>query len=240
MVTKIQDDSLHILGNVTIYPSSPQLGIEEPVVLSYFAETGGLLKPHDARFDYIRRKIWIADTGNNQIVKIDMNTYKVDNLLKNKMLYPHAIAVNLNNGGVFVKGYSSYANQMIVSYFNFDATLNASFSFTNDYGESSSSSSLNNEIIGVPPMPYSNTIVYDHVRCRTWWVAFSKVYVFDERNQQVQTYDLSLNGYNDALSIDVELSTGNAIVIAKNDNGYFIIQMNRDNNKFLAFAYIED
>ena len=50
---------------------------------------------------------------------------------------------------------------------------------------------------------------------------------------------MTSDGYSGSVSIDVELSTGNAIVIAIDiHDETFIVQINRDNSELLASAYL--
>ena len=250
------------LNNVTIYPPSSQLDINTPIIMTGFDQIGNLSLPSDARYDYVRRKIWIADTGNHRILKINEDTQVVDGLIRgdelypNKLLYPYAIAVNLNNGGIFVRGYTGENAEFdAVFYFNSDTSLQAKFILTIPVVDnSSSSSSIDSEssssmesrssssTTSYTPIPGIKTpysITYDHVRSRAWWVNDTKVYMADEKNQQVEVYDLGNNGFVDLISVDVELSTGNPLIVAISQlSEYKLVEMNRDNTKFLASAYV--
>jgi len=63
----------------------------------------------------------------------------------------------------------------------------------------------------------------------------------DERNLQVVVYDLARRGIEEARSVEVEFSSGNAFVVGRAAAGdWVIIQINRDNTQTLASAYIEE
>jgi len=247
-------------GRILIYPQSTQLGLESIIILEQFNYYGVLYYPYDARFDYIRNKLWIADTGNHRVLKVDLATYQVDMSIED-LYYPHALAINMNDGSVFVKGFSNMALANGTVYlFKRDGTQLAKFEFghedlqassssssSSSQSSSSSSSSINpfdtsssssSEIV-IPTMPSPYSITCDSTRSRGWWVYGTRVYMADTRNGQVQTYNLINHSYYGTESIDIELVTGNAFVVAKDiSNNRFLVQMFRDNNVLLASGYI--
>jgi hypothetical protein len=85
------------------------------------------------------------------------------------------------------------------------------------------------------------SMVYDHTRSRLWWVSYSKIYMADIRNQQIKTYDITLDLFKDAKSIKVDLASGNVFVVVTliSSNDRYLIQMSRDNNVIVASAYLE-
>lgn len=235
-------------NRLIIYPQSPQSQIESPTILITFGAAGTLQEPLDAKWDYIRQKIWIADTGNHRILKTSsiepIETNNVDIIIGNKLYYPHAIAVNINTGGCFVKGYDNL-NQSTGSVIRFSSSGEELVKFTYDIlsqgnlssSESEANSSSSSEEMPNTPLPQS--IMYDHVRNRVWWVNQTNIYMADMRNEQVKIFSIS-NWYTDTSAISVELSTGNAFVIVQNlHNESFVIQIFRDNNEILAKSWIE-
>jgi hypothetical protein len=234
-------------GNVVLYPASSQLEINEPIVFSSFDGYGFLSSPYDARFDYVRRKLWIADTGNHSVLKVDINSQATDVVLNNIGVFPHALASNLNEGGVFVKSYSVYDSIGAIYCFDSTANLVETFYYPGTTKldipidqSSSSSSSFDDDIpVVVPAMPSSNSMTYDHVRKQLWWVDGSKVYMMNEDYRQVESLSL-LPEYTGTVSVDVELSTGFALVVASVSRRTYLIQISRDNSTILARARIED
>jgi len=234
-------------GRVVIYPQSPVSQIATSTVLKTFNRVGSLYYPLDAKFDSLRRKLWVADAGNDRVLKINLNTNQADLNIDEGMEYPHALAVDLNTGDIFIKAYENYSlNHGAVFYYKSNGTLISTFSFNNsDLNVSSSSSSFESFLSSssgtpLPVLPSSRSIVFDHVRSRVWWVDNIRVYMADVRNKQIQTYDLRNEGlYIDTISVNVEFATGNALVVAENIHTYrFLIQVNRDNNRVLATAYV--
>lgn len=236
-------------GRVIIYPQSPLPQVSSLIELKTFNRVGSLYYPLDAKFDYLRRKIWIADTGNNRILKVNLNTNQVDLSIDENIIYPHALSVELNTGDIFIKGYSSYdLSYGSIFYYKKDGTLLSTFCFNReDILASSSSSSFegtisssSSSVIVFPVFPSSRSMSYDHVRSRLWWVDGIRIYVADIRNKQIQTYDIRDNFLSDTISINIEFSTGNAFVVATDiHNDRFLIQVNRDCNRVLGVAYIE-
>jgi len=246
-VTSPNNEDGTVGGNVIIYPQSPQLEINVPVVIKDFRQVTSLRGPYDSRFDYVRRKLWIADTGNNRVLKINIDTEDVE-VITDNIVYPHAIAANLNRGGAFVKAYKRFnthgkvyhlgkngQERAIFEYLIVDVGNSTSSSSSQDMSSSSSSTDY------LPSMPFASSIVYDHVRSRCWWVEGNSSYMVDERNLQVIVYDLMINGIEDVRSIEVEFSSGNAFIVGRSAAGdWVIIQINRDNTQALASAYIEE
>ena len=231
-------------GRILIFPQSPKTGY--PIELQAFDRVGRLYYPRDAKFDYTRKKIWIADTGNNRVLKVDLNSFQVELNIDEGLIYPYALAVDLNTGGIFIKGYRLYdLNYGIVHYFKKEGTLLSTFSFDHASIESSSSSISSSQTTSEssdncpPEMPSNRSIIFDSSRSRVWWVDGVKIYMADIRNQQVQSYDVRSDNFYAVTTIDVELSTGNAFVTAQDIHGeWAIMQMFRDNNKFLGSAYV--
>lgn len=245
-VSSPRNESGALGGSVTIYPQSPVLGIDLPVVIRDFRQVDSLRGPYDSRFDYIRRKLWIADSGNDRVLKINIDTQDVETIITD-IIYPHALAANVNEGGVFIKAYTNFDNTGVVYSYSsngvqvakFEYSLNEAISSSSSSSEFSSSSSTSMNYM--PSLPFASSIVYDHVRSRIWWVAESKIYMADTRNKQVIVYDISANNIENLKSVDVELSSGNAFVVGSLITipaNWVIAQMSRDNNKYLSSAYI--
>jgi hypothetical protein len=214
-----------------------------------------LFDTQDARFDHVRRKIWIADTGNNRIIKLN-NSYDTDLILDDIVYYPYSIAVNFNNGAIFVKGYSNLAQtDGIIYYLKRSGEEIANFRFNPDNFESSSSSSSESAdssssssgyvsetssssstgMIIPPEVPSSRSMVFDYVRSRLWWLDSTKVYLLDVRGQEIKTFDLRSNGFYAVRTVDVDLNTGNAFIVAQDiHEEWSLIQINRDNNRYLG------
>jgi len=236
-------------NRLIIYPQSPQLEIENPIVLDTFGEAGLLENPLDAKWDYIRQKLWIADTGRHRILKSSSNEVNnVEVIVEDLIYYPYAIALNLNIGGCFVKGYDNL-NRTTGSIIGISSSGEqlTKFIFSNESGQDSSSSSesgvdlsSSSESGGVPETPSYQKIDYDYVRDRIWWSNLGNVYMADQRNRQVKSFYLG-HPYANVFSVSIEQSTGNAFVLVKDvHNEDFVIQVFRDNNEILAVSWIEE
>jgi len=227
LVTKPDDDS------VVIYSQN-----EMPVTIQRFNIIGSLFNPLDAKFDFIRDRIWIADMGNNRIVGLDTDINLVDAQVDiSSIVYPHVICADLNSGGVFVKGYvdSSMAQGIV---YHFDAGGSEMSNFVFDIQTVSLSSSSSSESAVYPGLPSTNTMSYDNVRNKIWWIDGSKIYVADESNKEVQVHNIKDEGFYEAISIDVELATGNAFVVIKDLHNCYLVQMSKDNKEIIAEGHI--
>ena len=222
-------------GQIVVYPQSPNNPLYEIQTYKEFGGYGSILLPTDARFDSIRRKIWIADTGNSKIVKVNINDYSVESSIEDIIL-PHSVIPELNLGGVFVKGFSGI-NTGIINYYNANGELEDYFTFPCVLGKSSTEIEISNSYVRGLPIP--STMVYDHVRWRLWWTSGSFVYMMDIRNRQVVQQDLS-SLYIATRGLDIDLASGNAFVIAKKAYGFwFLVQIFRDNNQIFCDSYVE-
>lgn len=249
------------LGRLTVYPQDLRYEGEDVIELTSVDRGGDLYYTLDGRFDHIRRKIWLADTGNHRIVKLNYNNYGTDIILDDlSIYYPHSLVVNFNIGGVFVKGYADEGRtDGIIYYLKSNGDELANFKFTTDDfisssssssdsldSSSSSSDSFDDEssssssgIGNPPPMPSSRSMAFDYVRSRLWWLHDTKVYLLDVRSKQIKTYDLGLQGVLETRTIDLDLNTGNAFVVGVYTHGTKLYQMNRDNNKYLGSIFVE-
>ena len=235
-------------GSVVMYPQSSALQVDEPITIDDLDRFGSLYYPNDAKFNYLRRKIWICDTGNHRVLKINRDTQEVDISIENKIYYPYALVVDLNDNGVFVRGYDDIQRRKsVVRKFYSDGDDGEIFKFDTDSSDASSSSS-SSQLLGssssssddlLPEFPFPSSIVYDHVRSRTWWVNETKIYMADSRYKNIQIYDLNSDGYINAYSIDVQLDNGNVLVVADDIHSErFLVQVYKDNNLLLASSYI--
>jgi hypothetical protein len=250
------------LGRVTVYPQDMGLAIENPHILTSVNRGGNLHYTADARFDYVDRKLWIADAGNHRVIKIDINTYDTDLIIDDLIYYPHSLAIDFSTGALFVKGYSDLSATNGIIYYlkrsglevaNFDfsieglasssssSSIDSSSSSSQDNSSSSSSLSFSSITSSSssgeypPTLPSSRSMAFDYVRSRMWWVNESKVYLLDTRSNQIKSYNLQLNGFYSVRTIDIDLSTGNAFIIARDVHSeWFLVQMNRDNNQYLG------
>ncbi|TRZ80689.1 hypothetical protein D4R86_03920 [bacterium] len=241
-------------GSVIVYPQSSALQVNSGVEIQDLGSFGSLNYPNDAKFNYLRRKIWICDSGNHRVIKLDRDTQEVDISIEDEMYYPYSMVVNFNDGSVFVRGYSDIGRfKSVIMKFNSNGDTMGTFEFdtdptdessssdslssssSNPYVPSSSSSSSNDVF---PILPLVNTIVYDHVRSKLWWTNKRQIYMANERNKSLQIYNVD-DAYFNTYAIDVELSSGNAfVVVGDNHDERFLIQMYKDNSLLLGTAYI--
>lgn len=218
------------------YPQSPynaeNTTLGEWKVFDSFAGYGDLFFPLDARFDYTRRILWIADSGNLRILKVDINSGTIIGSIENGY-FAHSVVINVNNGNIYVKSIKSITTGIIQCY-DLNGILLNSFEFDCDYSVTNPDMS----IISYIPLPSSMT--FDHVRNRLWWVGDEFVYMIDVINKNIVPNQISLSGYNSARGVDVDFASGNSFVIAKYsfNTNWYILQIFRDNNQIVSTAYI--
>ncbi len=217
-------------GRITIYPQSPNNILYPSKSYQEFIGFGTLNLPLDAKFDYIRRKIWIADAGNRRTLKVNIDNDNVEMSI-NDVTLPHSVVPEMNNGGVFIKAFSG-VNTGVVYYYKYSGELDDYFTFPCDLGYATTD--VERTELFVKSLPLSSTMVYDHVRWRLWWTSGTYIYMMDVRNRQVAHMDISTS-YTETRGLDIEFSTGNAFVVSKHfDTTWKILQIFRDNNKIMC------
>jgi hypothetical protein len=222
-------------GQIVVYPQSPNNPLYNVNVYKEFAGYGTLSLPMDARFDGIRRKMWVADAGNSRALKISINDYSMEVSIEDIIL-PHSVVPESNLGGVFIKAFSGI-NTGIVYYYSSNGELNDYFTYPCASGLTNTNPQITKEFVEALPIP--STMVYDHVRWRLWWTAGSYVYMIDIRNRQVIQHDLSPD-YTNTRGLDIDFESGNAFVVAQRANSlWFMTQIFRDNNTVIDEAYLD-
>jgi len=236
-------------GRVIIYPQLYSRGEADAVILDVFVGTQRLHYPQDATMDFIRNRVWIADGGNNRVLKVNPNTKNVT-VEFDDILYPYSLAVESNLGGCFVLGYADdyrrvgvleyiSSNGFSVERFEFNEEVNlssSSSSSSSDEGLLSSSSSSGDAGFVALPSPYK--VAYDASRWRCWWISGLKIYMIDLANSQIQVQNFSALGYNSIKSIEIETRTGNAFVVASDLHNDFIVELFRNNTRTLGAGYV--
>jgi len=221
-------------GQIIVYPQSPNNSLYNTTTYTSFDGYGNLYMPLDARFDFTRSKLWIADAGNQSILKLETKKYSTDFFIDGIIL-PHSVVPEINLGGVFVKGFSGI-NTGIINYYGKNGEINDYFTFPCDLGLDSTDIEMSVSFVRTMPSP--STMVYDHSRWRLWWTAGQFVYMADLSSKTVVENDLGTE-YIDTRGIDIDLSSGNAFVVAKRDYGaWYLVQVFKDNNKTFCGSYL--
>ncbi len=223
-------------GKIFIYPQSPNNPKYNINSYSQLTGYGILSMPTDARFNYINGTIWVADTGNSKVIRINVSDYSVSKIIKDIVL-PHSVIPDVNSGGVFIKAFSDI-NTGVLYHYDKNGSLIELLEYPCDLGRLSTDIEASESFIN--DLPSSNSMAYDHVRSRLWWVSGSYVYMLDVKNKQVVENDLSID-YSITRSVEVELSSGNAFVVVKDPSSdWNIVQIFRDNNYVFCNAYIDE
>lgn len=222
------------------YPQAPYNAANTALgawkIFESFVGYGYLSFPLDARFDYTRRILWIADSGNKRILKVNIDSGTVIESINNGY-FSHSIVVNINDGSIFVKSIKDRENG-IVQHYSKEGILLNSFEFACNYGITEEDITNTYDFASSLPLPY--TMVFDHARKRLWWTGDEFVYMTDTINENIIPYHIASHHFHLARGVDVDFDSGNAFVIAKNvsDSNWYILQMFRDNNKIVSTAYL--
>jgi len=222
-------------GSVIHYPQNPNNALYTTNTITNLPGYEALSFPLDAKFDTIRNKIWIADAGRSRIVSITSYDYSVIVTTENISI-PYAVCPDTNTGGVFAIGFIS-TSQSRMTHINTDGTVVSSIYFSSSFPFADFIIVPNTTFIDA--MPNTRSVAFDHTRSKVWWVSGTKVYTADTVSKTVSTYDLSAHAITDTLSIDIELTSGNAFITATDGSDWYIVQMLKGNNKYMGISWIE-
>tara|TARA_R110000824_G_C15232856_1_gene678970 strand:- start:20933 stop:22765 length:1833 start_codon:yes stop_codon:yes gene_type:complete len=226
-------------GTITLYPQNPNVPersvLGEIKDITQFTGYGEMEYPLDVKLDFVRRSAWVADTGNDRVLRVSLNNFGVSLNIEN-ITIPHALAVNPNDGSIFIKAYSSVSRGVVYHYDNLGNQLSE---FYFDYTFPSGTLDLTLTSDFAKTMPHSSSIIFDHVKDRCWWTAENKIFMVDIKNKELISQEVV--GYQNGAGIDVDFSTGRAFAVFQTDSDdWEILQTDNDNNEILAAAYIPD
>lgn len=223
------------------YPQSPN-NVNNTLLgkwktFDFFSGYGYLSFPLDARFDYVRRILWIADSGNQRILQINIDSGTVTNTINNGYL-SHSVILDINNGDVFIKSIKDKMTGIIEQY-SVSCKLLNSFEFACNYGIAFEDIQKTNAFISSIPLPSS--MVFDNSRRRLWWTGDNYVYMADTLNKNIVANNL--NAYVMTRGIDIDCLSGNAFVIAArklNNSQWHVVQISKDNNSVISHSYLPE
>ena len=224
-------------GTVTIYPQSPQYPqyslLGEVKEFTQFSGYGELSYVLDTKVDYVRQALWIADAGNSRVLRINMKTFTVSMVINN-IIVPHSIAIDINNGSVFVKGFKDIETGVVHHYDSGGNNL-SNFEFNCDFPAEEI------ELISTADfaklLPLASCMTFDHVRDRVWWTANADVHMIDLVN--IEHVFQRLTDYVGSGGVDIDFATGYCFAaMLSNRNQWKMVQIFKDNNKVMSEGYI--
>lgn len=229
---------IKLSGMVIFYPqnpSRPEFSVAGEIKeFTQFYGYGLLNFPLDSKIDYVRKTMWIADTGNNRILRVSLNAFTVTMAINNVIL-PYAISVNINDGSIFVQRFVGL-NEAELRHYDVGGNLIATFLYEEQFPSGSLDVVLTDDFCKL--LPLVGAIKFDHVRSRVWWTAKSSIHMVDLYNVEHVVQNLS-SEYQASGGLDIDFSTGYAFVAMKNNDGYWqLLQVFRDNNMIVDIGYI--
>jgi len=102
-------------GSVLIFP---KVYDNDGTTIRNLGDYGNLRLPKDAKYDLPRNTIWISDTGNHRVLKINATTLAVDDSIEEDFKFPYAIDVNKTNGNIAISAYNNAHSSALVMYSN--------------------------------------------------------------------------------------------------------------------------
>lgn len=239
--------SLPIKNSICVYGQSPNSSnswFSGNKFLSNLYDFGSLNFPLDAKFDFVRRKIWVVDTGNNRVLQIDYNTFLVDYEVGDLSI-PCAMTINQANGDIFVRGFVNNETGVIY-WMNKSGEIQDSILFPEEFPlpdfvlTKTTSSSY--------ALPSPSTMDFDHVRNRLWWTGSQTSFMADLNTMNVSSFDLAELGLQKATPVEIEHSSGNVLIgcypseskILGNKRFSTILYMYKDNDHPLEIMDVSD
>lgn len=233
----ITTEPLNDLGVLLQYPQNPNNTTYPITTVSSVKGTNSINFPLDAKYDWARNYVFVADAGNSRLLSLKTSDFSFIYEIKGINL-PHAIAININTGGVFVKSFSS-VNRGMLHEIDVNGVIKSTFTFPDVFSYSDLSISRNTTWVN--SLPLTSSICFDHVRSRVWWVSNDKSYMLDIASKRISVFDFSKYDIVKCKSVSVENSTGNAFIVSEDFEGNdFIIKMNRDNSEYIGSGWINN
>lgn len=193
--------------------------------------------PLDAKYDYIRNRVWVADAGNNRVLLLDSRDFTFIAESKNISL-PNSLAIDINTGNCFVKAYNSISKGVVLE-ISSTGKIISFFEFSTAFPYSDLT--IQRNTAWLENMPKTHSISYDYIHFKVWWTDSNFVYMANTLTKTLSIYDLSNDGLYNTKNITTDMESGNAFILASNEyDKWFITQLNKYNSKFLGKAYVEE
>jgi hypothetical protein len=103
-----------IFGGELIYYSN---FIKEASTISLTRENENyrLFGASSIAYDYVRHRLWVADTFNHQIININTTNWEIETIInRNDVVFPSCVTVNIVTGDVFIQAYYSDGLQEVI------------------------------------------------------------------------------------------------------------------------------
>jgi len=232
--------------------------LSSAVVISSENGSVDLFYALDMKLDPSRRRLWIADAGNNRLIRANIDSLTLEReYVDDRMRCPFAMAVDESSGLVFVRaldahsegtsssssGSSSRERMETLIVFGDDGVHDV-IAVPGDYAW------LTDIHLVSPTVPYLKqmwrtdkplpfpawySIQTDHFRRRVWWLSFPTerfLHMMDIPTMTVFPHNLA-SAMDDVSGLDVDLSSGKAYVCGKKGLGSVMIETDRSNFSIL-------
>jgi hypothetical protein len=194
------------------YKQNPNNNLYENFEISSFAGIGTLKTPIQAKIDHFRGMIWIINLESDSVFKINKNKLTLETVVEN-IENPYDISINLNNGNVYVKSFSSETKGSIYE-LNPDGKILNNFEFNdeNDF--------YLNQII--ENIPKSDTMVFENSEEKLIWIAETTIYTLDKKNKNIHSF--IFEEYASLYCVGLDAKNKNVFVFGnKDDKSYLIL-----------------
>ena len=180
----------------------------------------------DMKLDWARRRLWVADTGNNRVVGVNVDNQRIERVFDvDGMVCPSTLTFDENSGDVFARAYDRNMNLERIYHFNYDAGLVGSYDIPADFSWSvemgvdwlSPTQTSLAQIVSLGlsiPFPLTGSMDFDHLRSNLWWVSNSyenSLYLLNTETMTGTSADLSIK-LRRTQCVSSDLESGDAFV----------------------------
>ena len=236
-------------------------GTTSEFVLSVGGIPTNIVYALDMKIDAARRRMWILDAGNLRVLRVNLDSGNVDRVYaSDELLAPCSMTIDMTTGMAYIRSMngtqqdglnesssssqgSEGMNSRETIYVADETGMTAVLSIDSTVAYASSFIAPTTEDLdamfdaGIPiPLPSSDSMKFDHLRRKIWWLSKMEETVVFEADVVDSTFrSLSLSDSLDsALSVTIDRDTGKAYVTGSLSGNGRITEVNAACSKTYA------
>ena len=195
----------------------------------------------DMKIDAARRRLWIADTGNNRVLRVDLDSQQIRRIYSpDGMTCPSTLTFDVTTGNAFVRAYDRpNGNEKIYILDDIGVagtlTVGADFAWsTTPWFDWLEPSFTMLELViltgSAIPFPHSASMSFDHFRNNLWWLSGkgnSDIYLYNTDNQSGTSCDMG-SWFHNLSACDARLDDGSLFVAGwKHSASGFVVAVDK-------------
>ena len=177
-------------------------------------QSTALTTPNDSGFDFVRRQIWVVDTGGKRLLQITTDGTVVGAYSPATFTVPTALAIDIGSGDVFVRCSNPMDSSESIQQVR-NSQLVRSWS-----------------VGSMAQTPLSGSIAFDSSRQQLWWAANTQITMVNLAANSGRTLTLG----SPALLVALDLGSGEAYVVGNSGGGNISVNQIDSTNRNLTNA----